>query len=440
MRGKNMKKGIVVGIIILFVGLCFQPAFANDVSIDKAEQLPRGETFIKRYGGSRWDRGNYVQQTSDGGYIITGQTKSYGVAESWDVWLIKTDNTGNIIWDKTFGGPNWEFGLCVQQTTDGGYIIVGARDGQNGTEDVWLIKTDSDGNKIWYKTFRGPEDERGEFVQQTSDGGYIIVGGTESYGHVFYSDVWLIKTDSNGNMEWDKTFGDVLADWGECVQQTNDGGYILIGTTEEFGKYNDDILLIKTDDAGNQEWIKTFGDSGDDAGYCVQQTTDGGYIITGEINLGFLRTGICLIKTDRNGNIVWEKTFGGVLSYNCGYSVQQTTDGGYIITGEKTSLFGNFEEDVWLIKTNSFGIKVWEKSFGGINDDVGNCIQQTNDGGYIITGTTDSHDWNDDDVLLIKTDSNGKSTNKALKYNMFFQRFLERFPLLEKFFNHFEVK
>jgi len=358
--------------------------------------------WTKTYGGSDKDRGYSVQQTSDGGYIIAGYTESYGVGRC-DVWLIKTDSEGNKEWDKTFGGSDWDWGLSVQQTSDGGYIIVGGTESYGaGSTDVWLIKTDSEGNKEWDKTFGGSYEDWGESVQQTSDGGYIITGGTESYA-AGYSDVWLIKTDSEGNKEWDKTFSGAYAGWGLSVQQTSDGGYIIAGWIYS-GDADFDVWLIKTDSEGNKEWDKTFGGSSGDWSHSVQQTSDGGYIIAGKTaSYGAGGGDIWLIKTDSEGNKEWDKIF-RESSYDVGYSVQQTSDGGYIITGG-TESYGAGWEDVWLIKADSEGNKEWDKIFGGSLGDCGYSVQQTSDGGYIIAGETYSYGAGWEDVYLIRLTS-----------------------------------
>jgi outer membrane protein assembly factor BamB len=409
-KARNMKNKIV-GIVICTLLISSSTALAlMPFSRDEQQMkhqffdttsvpLPTSKGWIKifeTYGGE----GRSVQQTTDGGYIIAGSA----VPSNYDDFLlIKTDNNGNESWNKTFHeGVGADFGESVQQTTDGGYIITGDSSGFVG-----LIKTDNNGNEIWNKTFGGTSGEQGWSVQQTIDGGYIIIGCTESFG-AGSLDFWLIKTDSNGKEMWNKTFGGKNWDWGFSVRQTTDGGYIITGDTYSFGAGGSDVWLIKTDNNGNEIWNKTFGGILNDWGYSVQQATDGGYIITGvTYSFGAGLGDVWLLKTDSRGNKVWDKTFGGT-NWDQGWSVQQTTDGGYIITGDTYS-FGAGTRDAWLIKTDNNGNEIWNKTFGGTKDDAGRSVQQTIDGGYIITGWTESfgrgHAW------FIKTDENGFVTN-----------------------------
>jgi len=218
-----------------------------------------------------------------------------------------------------------------------GYIITGyTYSWPDYYYNVYLIKTDSSGNEVWSKTFGGTDNDYGHSVQQTTDGGYIITGYTNSWADYYY-DVYLIKTDSSGNEVWSKTFGGTDNDYGESVQQTSDGGYIIAGSTYSVEPYN--IYLIKTDSSGNEVWSKTFGGTPDERGYSVQQTADGGYIIAGYTSSFGSGNGVNLVKTDSSGNEVWSKTFSGAE----GRSVQQTSDGGYIIAGLAS-------DDVCLIK------------------------------------------------------------------------------------------
>ena len=264
-----------------------------------------GQGWEQTYGGIDHDWGTSGKQTSDGGYIITGSTSSFGNGSN-DVWLIKTDSQGDSIWTKTFGGTHQK-GKSVQQTTDGGYIICGTREDIPEIGDVYLIKTDSQGDSIWTKTFGGVENDEGYSVQQTTDGGYIITGETESFGiGNGEQDVWLIKTDSQGDSVWTKTFGGNERDEGHSVQQTTDGGYIITGETNSFGNGESDVWLVKTDSQGDSLWTKTFGGNEQDGGSSVQQTIDGGYVIIGYTDDPFVNGGVedlFVIKTDGNGNI-----------------------------------------------------------------------------------------------------------------------------------------
>ena len=220
----------------------------------------------------------------------------------------------------------------------------------------------------------------------------------------------MIKTDDSGDTLWTKTFGGDYEDECLSIQQTSDGGYIMAASTSSFSAGTDsDVWLIKTDESGDTLWTKTFDGGDNDFGTSVQQTTDEGFIVIGEttpIGGGYLE--IWMIKTDESGDTIWTKTFGG-SDYVYGKSVQQTTDGGYIITGS-TSTFGSVTADVWLIKSNASGDTLWTKTFGGSDNDEGQSLQQTTDGGFIITGWTSSFGAGSKDVWLIKTTPDISST------------------------------
>jgi hypothetical protein len=360
----------------------------------------------KTFGGSDLDNGYSVQQTTDGGYIISGRTKSFGAGET-DVYFIKTEPNGYIQWQKTFGGGDEDMGYSVQQTIDSGYIIAGTTYSFGaGTSDVYLIKTDPNGNGQWEKTFGGSYEDYGQSVQQTVDEGYIITGWSEIDPMYEIQEVYLIKTDPNGNIQWQRTFGRNNYDWGSSVHQTLDGGYIIVGADESFESGDCDVYLIKTNPNGNIQWQKTFGGSSYDWGDSVQQTSDGGYIIAGNTaSFGAGSTDVYLIKTDPNGDGQWEKTFGGSKA-EYGRSVQQTSDGGYIIAGTAHS-FGAGLDDLYLVKTDSNGNLQWEKTFGGSGNEFDGSVQRTSDGGYIVAGTSYSFGSGKSDVYLIKLCGDG---------------------------------
>jgi len=308
--------------------------------------------WTKTYGGMDVEVGNSVQQTSDGGYIIAGFTTSFD-AGGQDVYLIKTNASGDTLWTRTYGGPNNDYANSVQQTLDGGYVIAGTTLSFGAWGDVYLIRTNASGDTLWTKTYGGSSLDLGNSARQTTGGGYIIAGYTASFG--VGGDVYLIKTNSSGDTLWTKTYGGSSIDYGNSVQQTMDGGYIIAGYTYSFGQgLGDDAYLIKTNPQGDTLWTRISGGTYNDFGNSVQLTSDGGYIIAGGTNsLGAGDYDIFLIKANSSGSALWTRTYGGTND-DRGYSVQQTADDGFIIAGY-TSSFGESGDDVYLIKTDANG-------------------------------------------------------------------------------------
>ncbi len=349
---------------------------AFNATVTGWNQIYRGTAIL--------DYGQSVIQTSDGGYAIAGYTGSYEPLEI-DALLIKTDSEGNQLWNKTYGETFVDFAYSVVQTSpDGGYAVAGYK-----AEGAWLIKTDADGNHMWNKTYGESGGEFGYSAIQTSDGGYAIAGSTWAYG-AGSQDFWLIKSDADGNHMWNKTYGkDALSDeYGRSVIQTSDGGYAIAGYTYDWDWQEGSVWLVKTDSEGNQLWNQTYSSwLGDlDECYSVVQTSDGGYALAADY---------LLIKTDSEGNQLWNKTYGAYT-----YSVVQTSpDGGYAVAGYSYYPTGT----AWLIKTDSEGNQMWNQKFGGPGGEAFYSVVQTSDGAYVATGYTSSFGAGDLDVWLIKT-------------------------------------
>lgn len=368
-------------------------------------------TFIKDIGDSGISRGVTVEETSDGGYILTGYTTDGEFGEE-DILLIKTNSIGETIWRKTFGGNGKDYGWAVRQLSDGDYIIVGYTDSfGSGGMDIYLIKTDPRGNAIWTKTYGGKEDEFGWDIRITKDQGFIIAAQTNSVGNGEI-DAYLVKVDGEGKEEWMKSYGGDKIDRVFSVQQTKDGGYIAVGITYSYASIdaNDrDGYLVKTDALGKEEWHKTFGKDAYDVGHAIALTNDGGFFITGygESLATSGNRDVYLIKTDNNGDNQWIKVYGG-LGEERGIKGYQTKDGGYIAIG-----YTDKNRDVYLIKTDNMGDSLWTRTYGNKdNMDFGYTVRETNDGGFILVGHSQSLSSEKSSVLLIKTNSEGLVTDK----------------------------
>jgi len=360
--------------------------------------------WTKTYGGTAWECGYSVRQTTDGGYIVAGNTRSYGAGMD-DVYLIKTNSVGDTLWTRTYGGADIDEAYDVQQTSDGGYIIAG-HTSSIGSRGMYLIKTDSIGDTLWTRPYPGPEPGAlARSVQQTTDGGYVAVGSAPFFMDV---EIHFVIADSTGDPTRIYFYGGVEYDFGNSVQQTSDGGFIIAGTTFSFGPNTPDasnVYLIKTDVVGDTLWTKTYGTTLHEQGLAIQQTTDGGYIISGTRLASNYEC--YLVKTDSLGDTLWTKSY----PYGSGNSVQQTSDGGFIIAGTR-------DQDVGLIKTNMDGDTLWTRTFDTGDMDEGMSVRETLDGGYIISGLS----WTSTggaDVYLVKTepDTFGIEEDKAVDTN-----------------------
>jgi hypothetical protein len=298
----------------------------------------------KTYGGTGMDEAHSVVQTSDGGYALAGDN-------SYDFWLVKTDSFGNTQWNKTYGGWAFDEAWSVVQTSDGGYALAGSTWSYGaGKTDFWLVKVDSSGNMQWSKSYGGADLDEAYSVVQTSDGGYAIAGYTASFG-AGLADFWLVKTDGSGNMQWNKTYGGTKADQAFSVVQTFDGGYALGGSTFSYGKGQNDFWLVKVDSSGNMQWNKTYGGTSCDEAHSVVQTSDGGYALAGSTeSFGTYSIAFWLVKVDSSGNAEWNKTVGEATDADEAYCVVKTSDGGYALAGVKAGDYGMGNYDFYLAK------------------------------------------------------------------------------------------
>jgi hypothetical protein len=411
-----MKKTLfILGVVLLQLNCFSQPTIQ----------------WQKSLGGSSDDYGFNVQQTADGGYIVAGMTNSTdgdlsGNHGDYDYWIVKMSNTGMIQWQKTLGGSAYDVAFSIQQTADGGYIVGGETnsiDGDitinHGDYDCWIIKLNATGKIQWQKTFGGAFEDVALSVQQTTDGGYILAGYTGSTdGDVTSNqggfDYWVIKLDAIGTIQWEKTLGGAAADFAFSVQQTTDGGYMVGGYSNSadgdvsgnHGSY--DYWIVKMNVTGAIEWQKTLGGTYFDEAQSIQQTADGGYIVAGNTDSsdgdvsGYHGSfDYWIVKLNTTGSVQWQKAFGG-FNDDKATSIQQTTDGGYIVAGWTYSTDGDVlrnnwgydyvGNDYWIVKLNETGTIQWQKVLGGFNDDVATSVQQTKDGGYVVAGWTYSTD------------------------------------------------
>ena len=364
---------------------------------------------------------------------VTGNHLDSNGYTTADVWIVKLDAAGTIQWQKSYGGTKFDYGKHIQQTQDGGFIVAGNSNSNDGdvsghhggeTIDYWLLKLDSIGTIQWQKSYGGSGMDELYSIKQTYDGGYVVAGNSDSNdgdvsGNHGYFDYWIINLDSLGNLEWEKSLGGNYEDFPFSISQTLDSGYIVAGNTistngditNSFGF--GDCWVVKLFTNGNIQWQKSFGGSGEDKASSVKQTNDGGYIFVGstnstdgDITFNHGYTDCWVVKLDNLGNISWQYCLGGSGQEN-GYNIQFTNDGGFIIIGNTDSndfdVSGNDEgKRNWVVKLDSLGFIQWQKTFGGSHYEYAVSIKQTNDDGYIFAAITES---NDGDV----TDNHGGS-------------------------------
>ena len=404
--------------------------------------------WVKTYGGSQDDFARSVIPTLDGNFLVFGNTSSINgnivdkTIEVSDYWLLKLDFNGNVIWSKTYGGSDEDVGQEVIQTTDGGYVIVGYSksndiDASNneGQHDNWILKLDNNGNILWEKSFGFAGHDHAYSVIETMDGGLFMTGflditASEGEGSTVRNfrhgigEFWCHKLDANGNVEWRNYFGGSNNDRSFDVVQANDGGYVVTGFSESSdfdisnsnGSY--DFWVIKINSEGDLIWEKSLGGSEIDQARSIIKTVDNAYIIAGNSfsndgdiasNLG--SSDFLLIKISDNGNLIWSKNFGG-SQFDFATSINKSIDG-YLVTGYSKSndndVNRNFgENDYWVLKISESGGLIWQRNFGGSKLDLAFDAFETNEGEIIVVGETESDDVEIElnkglkDVLIIK--------------------------------------
>lgn len=380
----------------------------------------------RSYGGSKDEGAGFIHQTIDGGYIAIGSAKSSDgdileVPGLTDFWVIKSDSNGNIQWQKLLGGNSYDHGQYIQQTTDGGYILAGSTrsndgdvTGNHGDWDCWVLKLNNAGAIEWQRTLGGSQEDKTYSIKQTTDGGYIMAGYsastdgdvTNNHGNFDY---WLVKLNYEGGIEWKKTYGGTADDVAYSIQLTSEGGFIVMGSTysqdgdvtENHG--DNDYWVVKINNTGEIEWQKTLGGSGADDGGLVIQTSDGGYLVggtegssDGQVVGDYLYTDFWIVKLDVNGEFQWQKPMGG-NEIDLLASILETAPGKYLMCGVTYSMDGDVVANdnypsIWLVEINESGEIQWQKTIGGTGFEYPSNVELADDGGYVLLATTDSND------------------------------------------------
>lgn len=356
------------GLILFFILSSY--AFAQPDSV-----------WSRTYGGLGSDDCHKLEATSDGGYILAGTTTSFGGGNQ-DIWLLKADVNGDSIWSRTFGGSNNDQGQVVLETSDNGLLIGGGTSSSgSGGMDMMIVKTDSDGNTEWSQVIGGTGSDICYAAVQTADSGYAVGGVLSATG--MGSNFGLVKLSANGAILWSRSYGGAAIELCNSIQQTSDGGYILGGFTNSFGLGNFDYWLLKTDANGDSIWSRTFGTPLADFGTGVVQSSDGGYVIAGYANSGgAMGIQFLVFKTTSSGTMQWARGYGGTMTDRCN-SIRQSQDGGYF-------LIGTYNNDFAVLKTASNGDSLWLSTVGGSDADEAFALAETADGGLALAGVTNS--------------------------------------------------
>ena len=351
------------------------------------------------YGGYYNESGNSAVRLDNGDFLLLGSTYSYGSGD-YDIYLVKVDSTGTKIWTRTYGGSGTDYGCDITPTSDGGFIIVGSTTSYGaGGHDLYLIKIDDVGTVVWSKTYGGTADDRGASVRMSADSGFIVCGTTASFGTG--TDIYLIKTDSLGDSTWTRTYGGSGGESGSAVRVAIDSGYILLGSTGSYGAGYSSFYLVRTGATGDTLWTATYGGARADFGYGLETTNDKGYILTGATAPdGASFYDAYLVKTDSLGVEEWSDNYGG-SDEDRTYAIAQTADGGYILTGS-TEATGGRKIDLYMVKTDAGGALEWDGAYGGSESDYGRTVLLDADENYYVLGYSFSTGSGGSDIYLLK--------------------------------------
>lgn len=353
--------------------------------------------WLTTIGGTGSEDSCAIIRTRDSGYLVAGNTSSFG-AGYYDVLLTRLDSTGNVLWQKTYGGTDNDYAYSVKQTSDNGSIVIGRTESfGSGKCDVLILKLDSNGNIQWQKVFGGPDRDWGREIVQTTDGGYFFCGHTLSFGAGNY-DFWMMRLSADGSRVWERTLGGAGHDIACSVIQTSDGGYAVAGYSSSAGAGKSDILVVKLDNAGSISWQKTYGTADDDASCLIRQLPDSGYILAGKIQADGDEPAAMLLKLDAGGDVLWQKRYDGPGI--CASGLQQSPDGSFV-------LFGSISNDMLIFNAGETGEIVWQRQYGGDSNDMGTAICLSHDGGYALSGRTYSFGAGGSDIWMQQVDENG---------------------------------
>jgi len=339
----------------------------------------------KEYGGVEYEGVNWVENTPDGGFVMVGSCILSGTT-SQDVWIFKVNAHGDVVWDRHYGGSDDQEGECVVAAPGGGYMIVGSHSIElTGLSDIYLLRVSEAGDSMWARTHSYGDSDSGQGIANAYGGGYVITGWADIYG-MGDSDVYLMKLDSDGNFVSGVVAGGPAVDWAQRIHQTSDGGYIVVGGTRSYGSGSEDVYLLKFDGTLANEWQKFYGGTGWDSGYDVCETSDGGFVAAGRTPEGPGGNCAFLVRTNSSGDSVWTRPYGGTGT-DYALSITATFDGKYVFAG-MTDSWGAGSYDVYVQKVASNGAPLMMETYGGADSDRGNCILATPDDGLLVVGRT----------------------------------------------------